>query len=336
MADQPQVSHERAFVINADDVGEGEDRRMHAMSIWLRRLQEEAPELYGAPGQAPTLSQAWYQMGAMGIIARLVLVEAYAEFVDTSKVPSVTIAPLAGIMRRIRTCFELGAKSMVAAVNDGGYERVITLFEWRNDSLIVELGGQLSSLQVAVFEAHLIGVLAWPGLWAEAGGEPGALRYADCATTDFWATYVAQERSRERDEHDAAVVRLALTEPDITVELRLDKAERTRSARLHIPAGRILRPEDGVNARTLRLAARFLRDFVPPADRADAAAYTLPESPAELIEFAIDPTQPAAPDRQLATAYLGGIPNVALRFGMCTADVKHPSPDQVTITITTF
>ncbi|MEV0037092.1 hypothetical protein [Streptomyces sp. NPDC050804] len=360
----PAVTSQRSMTVRLEP--ESHDDRIG----WVRVLEQAAYQLrqenlalYGSGDRGGTIGQSWHLTNTMfGIPMVCVLVEGRPRQ-GTESIPTVVTLPWPRLLHRLRRFFEIGGSGVVAFVHDGRSGHVVTLTghegnrfvyhdPWPGDSLLCrhqnaadvdaqehgEHGWSVTEDELALV---LVGVNIWPGLWAEAGEEPGPPRYGELRESEFWSFFGVHEvtGADDEDEDDSGrTVRLSTGgfQNEITLELRCDDRDRVARATLRLFESWAVGPPWGANPFALDVARSFMGALTPRADRTAAQQVLPPLSPADAVALLRNVSGQGTPPWQLMAAYMGMIPDIRLQFSMCALEVSRPVEGWIQIEIMTF
>ncbi|MER7045477.1 hypothetical protein [Streptomyces jumonjinensis] len=327
-----------------------------------KQLEQENPELYGSGDRGHTIGQSWHMtMTMFGIPMVCVLVEGRPSQ-GTESIPVVVRLSWPQLRHRMRRFFEIGGSDIVAFVHDGrsGHgvnllgregDRIIYEDPWPGESLLCrhqnaagidarEHGEHQWTITEDELARVLVGVHIWPSLWAEAGGKPGALRYSKLRDSEFWSFFGIHERTGADGDQDGPHRTVHLSTGGFTdkvaLELECDGRDRITCATLQLREDWAVCPPWGLNPFALDIARSFMGALIPLADRAMMEQVLPPLSPPEAAALLRDDSRQGDPSWQLMAAYVGGTPDIYLRFSMSALKVSHPREGWIRAEISTF
>lgn len=309
------------------------------------QLREQNPELYGSGDGGGTIANTWHAANAMSGIPQVCVVVEGREPGGTESVPTVVNLPLEDARDHLCRFFDIGGRSATAFVHDGRSGHVISLSghengrfvyydPWPGDSLLCghqnvagvdaqEHGEHNWSVTEHELGLVLVALLAWPALWAEAGGEPGARRYAHLPDSDFWSFFGIHESSGTDGSSDTVALSTGGFQDENAIELERDAHDRITRATLRLKESWCLGPPWGLNPFALDLGRSFIRALTPQADQTAVERVLWPLSPPDALDLLRSTAHQEDPSWKLLAAYAGGIPELQLQFGLSALRVKR-------------
>lgn len=354
----PKVTRRRSMNVRLDpDSADTRPDWLRALEHAAAQLRAEDPDRYGSVDRGgTTMSQGWHTTMTMFGIPMVCALVAGRPSQGTESIPTVVTLDWPDMLRRLRRYFELGGGACTALVHDGRSGHAISVIEsdhdrfiyfdpWPGDSLLCrhqnvagvdaqEYGEDNWTVTEDELALVLVGVHVMPAVWAEAGGQPGAVRYGELRESEFWSFFGIHEIAGDDDLPDLRTVHLSpggFTD-DLALRLGCDGYDRIHRASLRLREAWAVGPPWGLNPFALDITRSFLSALTPPADQAAVRPVLPPLNPAELLRG--DP--PDGPMWTLMSAYVGESPDARLVFSMCALEVSRPQEGWIEVVVETF
>jgi hypothetical protein len=357
----PEITRQRHMTVRPDPDYAG-DRPvwLRALDQVARELQAENPDLYGSFDRGGvTIGEGWHMSKTLtGIPMACALVEGRPSQ-GTESIPTVVTLAWPHMLRRLRRFFQIGGEAVHAAVHDGRSGHAISLIgcngnrfvysdPWPGDSLLCrhqnaagvdaqEYGEENWTVTEDELALVLMGVNVLPSLWAEASGQPGALRYSELRESEFWSFFGVHEREGDDDFADLRTIHLSTGGFTDRIALRLgcDGYDRISRATLRLRADWAVGPPWGLDQFALDIARSFMSALAPAADKAAVQRVLPPPSPVEAVAL-LRSNSHREPSWTLIAAYAGVIPDTSLVFSMSALEVSRPDEGWIEVKIKTF
>jgi hypothetical protein len=328
---------------------------------WLKALEAGANKLrstpegrasYGDPVRGATLPQAWRMQFAISGHFKVCLLARGQPSTPTEGIPEVVLIAPAEITNALARGFaEIEGFTAQVFVHDGRMGHSISLQgldpathtfryhdPWPEKSLLCRefniagvdaqpAEGGLWQVTEAELGRVIFAAFVMPTDWAHLTGRAYRIPYSVLKQSDFWKFFHVREVERKQaGERMAVSLQTGGFQQELSLQLRLDRADAVREASLALRRGWMVGPPHGVNPFAADIAKSFLGAFLPEPDQTAGTPYVR-----AIADLRLVPTVKAlsarcgqpnlSAEEELQLTYLGLLPErtVLLTFGRIDA-----------------